>query len=119
MATAATVVAPGTAWYRRAPDHESVASGDPERRAALQEAIVPRTRTPATGIISAGTVGEPAEHDLLELLDRLNPTIAEVSHAVEQEVEKYPAVQRLMITLCWGTYTGKRIMKACQQTANV
>jgi transposase len=27
-------------------------------------------------------------HELLELLDRLNPTIAELSHAVEQEVEK-------------------------------
>jgi hypothetical protein len=28
--------------------------------------------------------------DLLELLDRLNPTIAELSQAVEQEVEKCP-----------------------------
>src|SRR5215471_16454759 len=27
-------------------------------------------------------------HDLLELLDRLNPTIAELSQAIEQEVEK-------------------------------
>jgi len=34
--------------------------------------------------------------DLLELLDRLNPTIAELSQAIEQEVEKYPAAQRLM-----------------------
>ena len=33
--------------------------------------------------------------DLLELLDRLNPTIAELSHAVEQEAEKCPAAQRL------------------------
>ena len=29
--------------------------------------------------------------DLLELLDRLNPTIAELSQAIEQEVEKCPA----------------------------
>jgi len=29
--------------------------------------------------------------DLLELLDRLNPTIAELTQAVEQEAEKYPA----------------------------
>ena len=28
--------------------------------------------------------------DLLELLDRLNPTIAELSQAIEQEVEKCP-----------------------------
>jgi len=30
------------------------------------------------------------------LLDRLNPTIAELSQAIEQEVEKCPAAQRLM-----------------------
>jgi transposase len=35
-------------------------------------------------------------HDLLELLDRLNPTITELSRAVEQEVEKYPEARRLM-----------------------
>jgi transposase len=34
--------------------------------------------------------------DLLELLDRLNPTIAELSQAVEQEVEKCPEAKRLM-----------------------
>jgi transposase len=33
--------------------------------------------------------------ELLLLLDRLNPTIAELSHAVEQEVEKCPEAQRL------------------------
>src|SRR5262245_24392511 len=35
-------------------------------------------------------------HDLLELLDRLNPTIAELSQAIEQAVEKCPEAQRLM-----------------------
>jgi transposase len=34
--------------------------------------------------------------DLLELLDRVNPTIAELSQAIEGEVEKCPAAQRLM-----------------------
>ena len=34
--------------------------------------------------------------DLLELLDRLNPTIAELSQAIEQEVENCPAAKRLM-----------------------
>ena len=33
--------------------------------------------------------------DLLALLDRLNPTIAELTQAIEQEVESYPAAQRL------------------------
>ena len=35
-------------------------------------------------------------HDLLELLDRLNPTIAELTQAIEREAEKRPEVQRLM-----------------------
>lgn len=34
--------------------------------------------------------------DLLELLDRLNPTIEGLSQAIDQEVEKYPVAQRLM-----------------------
>src|SRR5207244_461364 len=34
--------------------------------------------------------------DLLELLDRLTPTIAELTQAIEQEAEKCPAAQRLM-----------------------
>jgi transposase len=34
--------------------------------------------------------------DRLGLLDRLNPTIAELNQAVEQEVEKCPEAQRLM-----------------------
>jgi transposase len=34
--------------------------------------------------------------ELLELLDRLNPTIAELSRAIEREAEKCPEAQRLM-----------------------
>ena len=34
--------------------------------------------------------------DLLELLDRLNPTIAELNQAIEREVEKCPAARQLM-----------------------
>jgi transposase len=34
--------------------------------------------------------------ELLELLDRLNPTIAELSQAVEREAEKCPEARRLM-----------------------
>jgi transposase len=34
--------------------------------------------------------------DLLEFLDRLNPTIAELTQAIEREVEKCPEAQRLM-----------------------
>ena len=34
--------------------------------------------------------------DLLALLDRLNPTIAELSQAIEQEAEKFPEARWLM-----------------------
>lgn len=34
-------------------------------------------------------------HDLLELMDRMNPTIAELTLKIEQEVDKYPVAQRL------------------------
>jgi transposase len=34
--------------------------------------------------------------DLLELMDRLNPTITELTQAIEKEVEKCPEAQRLM-----------------------
>jgi transposase len=34
--------------------------------------------------------------DLLVLLDRLDPMIAELSHAIEQEIKKCPEAQRLM-----------------------
>jgi transposase len=40
--------------------------------------------------------GNRRRHDLLELLDRLNPTIAELSQAIEREVEKCPAARQLM-----------------------
>ena len=35
-------------------------------------------------------------HDLLELLDRLNPTITDLTQTIEQEAEKCPEAQRLM-----------------------
>jgi transposase len=43
--------------------------------------------------------------DLLELLDRLNPTIVELNQAIEQEVERCPEAQRLMTHPGVGTLT--------------
>src|SRR6202007_1007392 len=37
--------------------------------------------------------GSRRRHDLLELLDRLSPTIKELTQAIEREVEKYPAAR--------------------------
>jgi transposase len=44
--------------------------------------------------------------DLLELLDRLNPTITELSTAIEQEAKKQAAVARLMTHPGVGPLTG-------------
>ena len=45
-------------------------------------------------------------HDLLELLDRLNPSIAELTQAIEREVENYPAARRLRNTPWSGRANG-------------
>src|ERR1700686_3969419 len=42
------------------------------------------------------TWGSPRRQDLLELLDRINPTIEELTAAIEQEARKRPEVLQLM-----------------------
>ena len=54
-----------------------------------------RTERPRLESFNLAPWASRRRHDLLELLDRLNPTIAELSQAVEREVEKYPEAQRL------------------------
>jgi len=54
-----------------------------------------RTKRPQLESFQLARWASRRRHDLLELLDRLNPTIAELSQAVEQEVEKRPEAQRL------------------------
>src|ERR1700726_1397452 len=39
--------------------------------------------------------GSPRRRDLLGLLDQLNPRIAKLTQAIEEEVKRYPAAQRL------------------------
>ncbi len=54
-----------------------------------------RTKRPQLEAFPLSPWAHRRRQDLLELLDRLNPTIAELSQAVEQQVEKYPEAQRL------------------------
>jgi transposase len=54
-----------------------------------------RTKRPQLESFQLAPWASRRRHDLLELLDRLNPTIAELSHAVEQELEKCAEAQRL------------------------
>jgi transposase len=51
--------------------------------------------------------------DLLELMDRLNPTIAELSQAIEQEVEKCPEARRLMTHPGVGALMYRKIKILC------
>jgi len=55
-------------------------------------------------------------HDLLELLDRLNPTITELTQLIEQEAEKYPAAQRLMTHPGVGALTALAFMLIIGET---
>jgi transposase len=54
-----------------------------------------RTKRPQLESFPLAPWASRRRQDLLELLDRLNPSIAELSQAVEQEVEKCPEAQRL------------------------
>ena len=54
-----------------------------------------RTERPQLESFQLAPWASRRRRDLLELLDRLNPTIAQLSQAVEQEVEKCPEAQRL------------------------
>ena len=49
-------------------------------------------------------------HDLLEVLDRINPTIAELTQAIEQEAEKCPEAQRLMTHPGVGSLTALAVV---------
>jgi transposase len=51
--------------------------------------------------------------DLLELLDRLTPTIAELTQAIEQEVEKCPEAQRLQTHPGVGAPVHRRRWPSC------
>ena len=53
------------------------------------------SRTGTTGGVRLAPWASRRRRDLLELLDRLNPTIAELTQAIEQEVEKCPEARRL------------------------
>jgi transposase len=105
--SAATAVAPAPDGASAHANDEPTAGSGAQRGPALQEAVVAGSPTAATGIIPAGSVGKPAAtRNLLELMDRLNPTITELIQAIEQEVKKCPEGQRLMTHPGVGALTG-------------
>jgi transposase len=69
-------------------DDESVVSRGSERRLMLQEEVVAGSRTGTTGgIFKLAPWASQRRRDLLEVLDRLNPTIAKLTQAIEESVE--------------------------------
>ena len=76
-------------------DHESAASGGDERRQALEERTAQRTRTSIARKLPLAAWASRRRQDLLELLDRMNPTIEELTAPVEPEARKWPKVLRL------------------------
>ena len=76
-------------------DHESTASGGSERGATLQKEVVAAAWTRATGVVSLSPWASRRREDLLQLLDRLNPTITDLTQVIEQEVEKCAEARRL------------------------
>jgi transposase len=93
--SAATAVASTPDGTGAHPDHEPAASGSAQRGLALQEAVVAGGGTGTTGVVPLAPWASQRRRDLLELRDRLNPTIAELSQAIEQALEKCPEAQRL------------------------
>ncbi len=87
-------------WHRHRMVHERTRIMNQLQAVALNEGLrckkrLWRTERPRLESFQLAPWASRRRHDLLELLDRLNPTIAELSQAVEQEVEKCPEAQRL------------------------
>ena len=71
------------------PSHRADSDANPEP-VARQEEVVAGGRTAATGVLTLSSRASRRRHDLLDVLDRINPTIAELTHAIEQKVKKCP-----------------------------
>src|SRR5258706_453149 len=84
------------------PEFQQIASVDTEsgefqeKRLAHREEAETFYRALGGQEVWGGMEASGRRRDLLELLDRLNPTIAELSQAIEQEAEKFPEARCLM-----------------------
>ena len=68
-------------------DHESIAGGGAERRLRCKKRLWRERGRQQLESFRLAPWASRRRRDLLELLDRLNPTIAELSQAIEQEVK--------------------------------
>jgi len=93
-------------------DEESAASRGPEPRLTLEEEIVAGSGTATTGVVPASILGA-------ELLDQLNPTMAKLTRAIEEEVKRYPAAQRLRAHPGVGPLDGVRLRADYRESGSV
>jgi Transposase IS116/IS110/IS902 family len=77
-------------------DPESVAGVGHERGLSLEEKLFSEQGRAQLEKLTLAPWGSRRRQELLELLDRLNPTIVELTAAVEREAKKRPEVLRLM-----------------------
>ncbi len=95
--SATTSVAPASAGADAHADHESAVALSDERGRSLEEKLFSeRGRAEFEKLPLGFFEASRRRQELLELLDRMNPTIEKLTAAVEQEARKRPEVLRLM-----------------------
>jgi transposase len=75
--------------------HEPAASGGSERRLTRKKKLWREKGRQQLEAFRLAPWASRRREDLLQLLDRLNPTISDLTQAIEQEVEKCPEAGRL------------------------
>ena len=76
--------------------HEPLASCGAERRLRYKKKLWRKAGRQQLESLPLAHWASRRRQDLLEVLDRINPTITELTHAIEQEAQKCPDAQRLM-----------------------
>jgi hypothetical protein len=94
--SATTSLAPASVGADAHANHESVAGAGDERGLSLEEKTIQRTRTSTVRETPLAPWASRRRQELLELLDRMNPTIEELTAAAEREARKRPEALRLM-----------------------
>jgi transposase len=85
------------------PDHESVASRSPERGVRRKKRLWGQAGRVQLESFVLAPWARRRRQELLELLDRLNPSIRELNAAVEQEAARLPEMRRFMTHLGVGS----------------
>src|SRR5215469_4199361 len=91
-----TAVAPAPPGASAHANDEPVASGSSERGATCKKKLWRELGREQLEAFRLAPWASRRREDLLQLLDRLNPTIAELTQAIEREAEKSPQARRLM-----------------------